>query len=80
MVAPHPYYTITDNNGNFVLDNIPPGTYTLHMWHEGVALADKESEHGKVKSYNYENAYEQTQHVIISPKSTATVDFTFSLR
>ncbi len=80
MVAPHPYYTVTDNNGNFSLDNIPPGTYTLHMWHEGVAIANKESERGKVKSYIFEEPYEQTQQVTISPKSIATVDFTFSLR
>ncbi|HMD14051.1 MAG TPA: carboxypeptidase regulatory-like domain-containing protein [Bacteroidota bacterium] len=80
MVAKHPYYVVTDNDGNFSLDNIPPGTYTLHMWHEGVAITNKDSEHGKVKSYTFEKAYEQTQQVTISPKSTATVDFTLILR
>jgi hypothetical protein len=35
MVAPHPYYTITDENGNFELTQVPPGTYEIVAWHEG---------------------------------------------
>lgn len=30
----HPYYAITDANGNFEIENIPPGTYKLQVWHE----------------------------------------------
>lgn len=30
----HPYYALTDPNGAFVLDNVPPGNYTLEAWHE----------------------------------------------
>lgn len=33
-VAAHPYYAVTDERGNYDLENIPPGTYTLEFWHE----------------------------------------------
>lgn len=33
-VAAHPYYVITDQDGNYRLDDVPPGTYTLQFWHE----------------------------------------------
>ena len=33
-VAAHPYYAITDTSGNFTLNNVPAGTYTLVYWHE----------------------------------------------
>jgi plastocyanin len=33
VVTGHPYYTVTDDNGNFKLDNVPPGNYKLGIWH-----------------------------------------------
>jgi len=80
MVAKHPYYAVTDKNGNFSLDNIPPGNYTLHMWHEGISISKKELEHEKVKKYEYEEPYEQSMQVTVSPKSTTTTNFTLVLR
>lgn len=29
----NPYYTVTDSNGSFSIDNIPPGTYEVVAWH-----------------------------------------------
>lgn len=29
-----PYYAVTDKEGNFTIDNVPPGTYTLKTWHK----------------------------------------------
>ncbi len=34
VVAQHPYYSLTDDTGSFEIANIPPGTYTLELWHE----------------------------------------------
>ncbi len=34
VVAEHPYYSLTDESGSFEIDNIPPGTYNLEVWHE----------------------------------------------
>lgn len=33
-VFDHPYHTVTGNDGAFTIDEIPPGTYTLVVWHE----------------------------------------------
>jgi hypothetical protein len=32
VVQGHPYYAITDADGAFRLDDIPPGTYRLRAW------------------------------------------------
>ena len=32
--APHPYFAVTDNSGNFKLTDVPAGTYTVEVWHE----------------------------------------------
>jgi len=34
LVSDHPYYAVSDENGNFSIDNIPPGTYEVVCWQE----------------------------------------------
>lgn len=34
VVAEHPFYAVTNERGEFVLENLPPGRYTLHVWQE----------------------------------------------
>lgn len=33
MAVNNPYYAVTDADGKFVIDGIPPGTYQLVVWH-----------------------------------------------
>jgi len=30
----HPYYAKTDSAGSFSLKDVPPGEYTVKVWHE----------------------------------------------
>ena len=34
MVANHPYFAITDENGYFKIDNVPSGNYEIVFWQE----------------------------------------------
>jgi plastocyanin len=34
VVVDSPYFTITDEDGNFSIPNVSPGTYDLHFFHE----------------------------------------------
>jgi len=33
-VVDNPYYAITDENGKFIISDLPPGTYKIKVWHE----------------------------------------------
>jgi len=33
MAVNNPYYALSDGEGHFKIDNIPPGTYQLVVWH-----------------------------------------------
>jgi plastocyanin len=35
-VFEHPYFAITDASGGFTIDQLPAGTYTVKVWHEGM--------------------------------------------
>ncbi|MFI5253224.1 MAG: carboxypeptidase regulatory-like domain-containing protein [Bacteroidota bacterium] len=80
MVAPHPYYAVTDANGNYTLNEVPPGTYKLKMWHEGVTVMKTEMESGKVKKYFYEEPYESANEVTVSSKGDVVSNFDLKLR
>ena len=49
-VMPHPFYSVSQDNGSFTIANLPPGNYTLVAWHEKygskeqqITVAPKES-------------------------------------
>jgi plastocyanin len=37
LVFSHPFYSTTEADGRYRIDNIPPGTYTVSAWHDGAA-------------------------------------------
>jgi plastocyanin len=41
VVFNHPYFRVTDAEGRFRIDNVPPGTYTVVGWYEGEARAQR---------------------------------------
>jgi hypothetical protein len=73
MVAGHPYYAISDADGKFVIDQIPTGTYSLLMWHEGIKVTNRTMENGKVKSYSFEEPYESRQQVSVTANAETPV-------
>ena len=40
--VPHPYFAVTNEKGEFSLENVPAGTYKLGYWHETLGNNNKE--------------------------------------
>jgi plastocyanin len=44
VVAEHPYYALSDAEGRFTLDGLPPGRYKVRLWHETLGSLTREVE------------------------------------
>jgi len=42
VVAEHPYYAVTSEEGEFVFEKVPPGKYTLQVWQETLGIVNQE--------------------------------------
>jgi len=42
VVADHPFYALSNEAGEFVLSNVPPGKYVLQIWQETLGTTSRE--------------------------------------
>jgi plastocyanin len=77
LVANHPFVATTGDNGEFVIDDVPAGTYPIRMWHEGVQLSRVIP---SLQLFEYEAPYEAAEQVVVPANGEAVVNFSFELR
>ena len=41
IVSPSPYFAETDESGSYTINNVPDGSYTVTVWHEGAKPQSK---------------------------------------
>jgi hypothetical protein len=72
----HPYFAVTDVDGRFEIDQVPPGSYTLKAWHEGWRTL----EHDQDGRPQYEEPYVLTAEVMVMAGKTSHVEFQLATR
>jgi plastocyanin len=55
LVLENPYFSVTEKDGVFKIENVPPGTYKVSAWHERLRTVTKEVtvEAGKAANVDY---------------------------
>jgi hypothetical protein len=83
LVAPHPYYAVTDEAGKFELSQVPPGKYEIIAWHEGWGIVRQEGSFDvltekriKRPIFSEPRTWEKT--VSVEANGSATVNFLIS--
>lgn len=72
----HPYFAVTDADGRFEIDQVPPGSYTLTAWHEGWRILAHDQE-GRP---TYEEPYVMTAEVTVTAGQTSNIEFQLASR
>ncbi|MFQ5798014.1 MAG: carboxypeptidase regulatory-like domain-containing protein [Bacteroidota bacterium] len=80
VVVEHPYFAVTDEKGTFKIENVPPGTYKIKMWHEGFSIVKKDVSGGKIRKYYFETPYELVRDLKVSPLEETFVEFELAAR
>lgn len=74
-VVEHPYYAVTDETGEFRLEDVPPGEYELVMWHPGWEAELSRNAQGQLAGYEYGPPVEKTATVTVKPGGAVNMNF-----
>ncbi|MFY9842193.1 MAG: carboxypeptidase regulatory-like domain-containing protein [Terriglobales bacterium] len=85
VVVRHPYYAVTDSDGNFELTQVPAGEYELVAWHEGWRVVGENALYDiatqvRVKRPIFADPVSWSKPVTVLPHQAAEVNFTLSER
>ena len=71
VVHDSPYVAVTDDQGAFRIDGVPPGTWKVTMWHEGFRPKGVDKDGRPV----YDDPRRVTKAITVAPRGTASVEF-----
>ena len=85
IVARHPYYAVTDQDGNFELTQVPPGDYEIVAWHEGWRVVGENALYDlatqvRVKRPVFSDPVIWSKTVTVPAHSAVEVNFTLGQR
>lgn len=83
LVVNHPYYAVTDADGNFKLTNVPAGEYEIEAWHEGWKVTGEGAVYDvmtqmRVQRPVFSDPVEWTKKVSVPSNGTTSVNFVIS--
>ncbi|MBI5367400.1 MAG: hypothetical protein HZA54_10225 [Planctomycetes bacterium] len=80
VVAPHPYFAVSDAAGRFELADVPPGVYEVVAWHEGWEIDRSDQNMGVVTRYYYSRPVIKKEQITLAERATLELSFDVAWR
>lgn len=74
-VVSHPYYAVTDAEGRFTLNDVPPGKYQIALWHEGWHVKEVKKNGAEITGYEFAPDVTEQKEVTVPEGGEAAVEF-----
>jgi plastocyanin len=74
-----PYYAVTDRDGRFEIDDIPPGNYSIKIWINGVGLKPMLDNQGKLIRYEFGEPFVRERPVSFTGNDSLDYSFEMNL-
>lgn len=71
-MAEHPYHAVTDEDGAFLLTDVPPGSYDLIAWHPGLGYQRVVDDAGMPR-YQFDVPVQTRRRVVLRAGETGKV-------
>lgn len=74
----HPYYTITDESGKFILTGVPAGEFAVvaRLRNGKLLSSERDPETGRLMRLNFDAPFETQKNVIVGEGETKTIQLT----
>lgn len=71
----NPYHALTGPDGRFVIEGVPPGSYVLRMWLNGIRTQPKKDNQGRTIGYTFSDPIVQERKVEVASKAKVETSF-----
>jgi plastocyanin len=71
----NPYYAVTGEDGSFTIGDVPPGSYTVKMWFNGIRTIPRRDNQGKLVRYSFSDPYIQQKEITVAAGGKTEVIF-----
>ncbi len=81
FICEHPYYTVTNERGEFVMENVPPGQYELVVWQRSwwQTWQERDPDSGIVARMGFAEPVEKVQGIAVEAGKDVVANESFEM-
>ena len=76
----NPYVAVSERDGSWTIDDVPPGTYELELWINGFHPLPVRDQEDRLVRFRYSEPHRIVRTVVVPPNGTIEENFTITIK